>query len=283
MLASDYPRIERAIQFLEANYREQPSLEQIARSVHLSKFHFQRVFTRWAGLSPKQFLQVLTLDHAKRVLADSRSVLDATFSAGLSSPGRLHDLFITHEAITPGEFKGRGAGLNLQYGLHPNPFGLCLLAISPRGICALRFLEKGEVREALAELRGQWAGAELRENSTATQPFAERIFNPTLWERGRPLHLVVKGTNFQIKVWEALLKIPAGGMVSYGDIAAHVGRPRAARAVGNAVGENPIAFLIPCHRVILGSGAIGNYRYGTPRKKAILAWEAGKVGGGTGG
>ena len=282
MLASDYPRIERAIQFLEANYQEQPSLEQIARSVHLSKFHFQRVFTRWAGLSPKQFLQVLTLDHAKRVLADSRSVLDATFSAGLSSPGRLHDLFITHEAITPGEFKGRGAGLTLQYGLHPNPFGLCLLVISPRGICALRFLEKGEVREALAELRRQWFGADLRENSAATQPFAERIFNPTQWERGRPLHLVVKGTNFQIKVWEALLKIPAGGMVSYGDIAAHVGRPRAARAVGNAVGENPIAFLIPCHRVILGSGAIGNYRYGTPRKKAILAWEAGKVGGGTG-
>ena len=282
MLASDYPRIERAIQFLEANYQEQPSLEQIARSVHLSKFHFQRVFTRWAGLSPKQFLQVLTLDHAKRVLADSRSVLDATFSAGLSSPGRLHDLFITHEAITPGEYKGRGAGLTLQYGLHPNPFGLCLLAISPRGICALRFLEKGEVREALAELRSQWAGAELRENSAATQPFAERIFSPAQWERGRPLHLVVKGTNFQIKVWEALLRIPLGGMVSYGDIAAHIERPHAARAVGNAVGENPIAFLIPCHRVILSSGAIGNYRYGTPRKKAILAWEAGKVGSGTG-
>ncbi|MCI0330554.1 MAG: methylated-DNA--[protein]-cysteine S-methyltransferase [candidate division Zixibacteria bacterium] len=274
-LSEDYKRMERAILYLEENYSRQPSLKEIAASVHLSEFHFQRIFTRWAGVSPKKFMQFLTLDYAKKLLEESRSVLDATYEAGLSSPGRLHDLFVNIEAVTPGEFKQKGAGLTITYGIHPSPFGECLLAVTDRGICGLSFIENGSSKKALQYLRDNWPNAQITENRKATTPFIEKIFGGAK-QNGQPLKLFLKGTNFQIKVWEALLKIPAGCVASYEDIAARIGRPTASRAVGTAVANNHIAYLIPCHRVIQKIGAFGNYRWGAPRKKAMLVWESAK-------
>lgn len=268
----DYSRIEKAIQFLGANFREQPTLGQVARSVNLSEHHFQRLFRHWAGISPKRFLQFLTVEYAKELLEESRSVLEVSLESGLSSPGRLHDLFVNVEAVTPGEFKTRGAGLNISYGFHPTPFGSCLLAVTERGICGLLFLAGR--REALEDLKARWPGAALAENPELTAPRLGQIFPRSSSKGARPLSLYLRGTNFQIKVWEALLRIPAGSVVSYEDLAVHLGQPRAARAVGNAVGENPVAFLIPCHRVIRKMGVVGDYRWGAARKKAMLAWEA---------
>ena len=273
----DYLRIEKAISFLQSNYTRQPDLSEVARSVHLSEFHFQRLFTRWAGISPKRFLQYLTLEHAKRALKESRSVLDATFDAGLSSPGRLHDLFVTIEAMTPGEFKESGEGLTVLYGYHPTPFGECLLAITGRGICGLSFVPEGKRASVLKELRERWTGATLREAPDETQPWVDKLFSRTPARRRKPLPLILKGTNFQVKVWEALLRIPEGGVVSYESLARAVGKPSASRAVGNAVGKNPIAFIIPCHRVIRQAGVIGNYHWGAERKKALLGWEWAKT------
>ena len=269
----DYLRIEKAISFLQSNYTRQPDLREIARSVHLSEYHFQRLFTRWAGISPKRFLQYLTLEHAKRALKESRTVLDATFDAGLSSPGRLHDLFVTIEAMTPGEFKQSGDGLTIDFGFHPTLFGECLLALTRRGICGLAFVPGGKRTQVLRELRDRWSGATLSEAPGTTQPFIDRLFFRPVKKPRKPLQLLLKGTNFQIKVWEALMRIPEGMVVSYEDLARAIGSPKASRAVGNAVGKNPLAYIIPCHRVILQAGVIGNYHWGPERKKALLGWE----------
>jgi len=272
--ADDYSRIEKAILFLEENYRRQPELREVARNVHLSEYHFHRLFRRWAGISPKRFIQFLTLTLAKKLLSGSHSVLDATYDAGLSSPGRLHDLFVNIEAMTPGEFKAQGAGLRVSYGFHPSPFGECLLAVTERGICGLGFIAKGGRARTLDDFQKRWPEARFQRNSRITQRYASRIFGGEKENGNQPITLVLRGTNFQVKVWEALLKIPMGSVTSYEDLAVSLGKSGAARAVGGAVGKNPIAFLIPCHRVIRKVGAIGDYHWGAARKKAMLAWEA---------
>lgn len=272
--ANDYRRIEQAILFLEAHHREQPSLEEIADSVHLSKYHFQRLFKRWAGISPTQFLQYLTIEYAKQKLLESQSVLDVAIDAGLSGPGRLHDLFVTFEAITPGEYKRRAEGLDITYGYHESPFGTCLVATTERGICGLQFVKQDDLTLVQQELQKRWPGARFIERVDATQPLVDRIFAPLPGEESRPFHLLIKGTNFQVNVWQALLSIPSGEVVSYGQVAAYLGKPTATRAVANAVAHNPIGYLIPCHRVISSLGRIHGYHWGTTRKKAILGWEA---------
>ncbi len=271
--ATDYERIERAIRYLEENYQRQPSLKELAQSTDLSEFHFQRLFRRWAGISPKRFVQYLTAGHAVRMLRESRTNLEAAYDAGLSGGGRLHDLLINLHAVTPGELKRAGAGLTIHYGFHPSPFGECLIAATTRGVCHLGFLPPADRRAALAELAAEWPQARLEEAPRATLPVARRLF-ARIDSDAPNLDLHVRGTNFQIKVWEALLRIPPGGVVSYEDLARHIHAPRAVRAVANAVAHNPVAWLIPCHRVIRKSGALGGYRWGETRKKALLAWEA---------
>jgi AraC family transcriptional regulator of adaptative response/methylated-DNA-[protein]-cysteine methyltransferase len=272
--SSDYQRIEKALQFLEANFLRQPSLEEIANSVHLSKYHFQRLFKRWAGVSPTQFLQFLTIDYAKQRLLESQNVLDATLSAGLSSPGRLHDLFVTFEAVTPGEYKKQGAGLKIAYGVHDTPFGQCLLATTSRGICDLRFVQEDDPSTMIQQLAMRWPQADLVEKREDTQPLVDRIFAPMPANQPRPFHLMLKGTNFQVNVWQALLTIPPGALVSYQDVASYLGNPQATRAVAGAIARNPVAYLIPCHRVISKLGKAHNYQWGIARKKAMLGWEA---------
>lgn len=276
-LSEDYLRVERAITFLEKHFDEQPSLKAMAESAGLSEFHFQRLFTRWVGISPKRFMQYLTKERAKQLLSESENLLAVTFATGLSSPGRLHDLFISCEAVTPGEYKRRGEGLHIVYGFHPSPFGECLLALTERGICSLAFVLGDGRGGTLAALKEEWAGAQLSEDPQATQPFVSRIFQIFQGQESTPVRLYLQGTNFQIKVWEALLRIPPGYVVSYEDIAVQVGMPRAARAVGNAIARNPIPVLIPCHRVIHKGGDFGNYSMGTARKKALLGWEAAQI------
>lgn len=274
-LNSDYTVIERAIRYLEENASHQPELNEIASAVGLSEFHFQRVFTRWAGISPKRFLQFLTKESAKELLDRSENLLDTTLQVGLSSLGRLHDLFITTEAVTPGEYKSRGIGLTIHYGLHPTPFGQCLIGVTERGICHLSFVESSE-GGAVDELAAEWQKARMIENPRKTESFVEPIFNVG-HHRDKPLQVYLRGTNFQIKVWEALLQIPSGRVSTYQQIAEQVGRPGATRAVGTAVGHNPVPVLIPCHRVIRKLGEFGNYRYGAARKKALLGWELSKA------
>ena len=268
-LSEDYQRIEQAIRYIEANATRQPDLGEIAANLHLSEYHFQRLFRRWAGISPKRFLQYLTKENAKQLLARSTSLLEATYAAGLSSPGRLHDLFIQTEAVTPGEYKSHGQDIHIAYGFHPTPFGECLLALTGRGICFLAFVEAGR-SSALNSLKQEWANATLTEDPLHTAPVVEQIFAR---RPGTPLVLHLHGTNFQIKVWEALLRLPSGQVTSYASLAEQVCSSRSARAVGNAVAHNPVAFLIPCHRVLMKSGNFGDYRYGPARKKAILGWE----------
>jgi AraC family transcriptional regulator, regulatory protein of adaptative response / methylated-DNA-[protein]-cysteine methyltransferase len=276
-MAEDYKRIEQAIRYLEAYHERQPSLREVAESVALSEYHFQRLFTRWVGISPKRFLQYLTKEHVKALLAQSSDLLTVTYQAGLSSPGRLHDLFVNAEAVTPGEFKSRGEGLEIVYGIHPTPFGECLLAATERGISNLIFLADGSPQGAVAELRKAWGRANLREDALRTQAAAQQVTQALMGASELPLALHLRGTNFQLKVWEALLQVPEGAVVSYDELAAWIGEPGAARAVGNAVGRNPIPLLIPCHRVIRKSGDFGGYRWGLPRKKAILGWEMAKT------
>jgi AraC family transcriptional regulator, regulatory protein of adaptative response / methylated-DNA-[protein]-cysteine methyltransferase len=276
-MAEDYKRIEQAIRYLEAHHGRQPSLREVAESVALSEYHFQRLFTRWVGISPKRFLQYLTKEHVKALLAQSSDLLTVTYQAGLSSPGRLHDLFVNAEAVTPGEFKSRGEGLEIVYGIHPTQFGECLLAVTERGISNLIFLSDGSPPEAVAELRKAWGRASLREDALRTQTAAQQVTQALMGGADLPLALHLRGTNFQLKVWEALLQVPEGAVVSYDELAAWIGEPGAARAVGNAVGRNPIPLLIPCHRVIRKSGDFGGYRWGLPRKMAILGWEMAKT------
>jgi AraC family transcriptional regulator, regulatory protein of adaptative response / methylated-DNA-[protein]-cysteine methyltransferase len=270
----DYRRIEGAIRYIEQNLDGQPSLKDIAASVNLSEYHFQRLFSRWVGISPKRFMQYLTKERAKALLGDSRDVLDAALSSGLSGPGRLHDLFVTWEAVTPGEFKQRGLGLEIHYGFHPTPFGECLLALTDRGVCSLAFVENGDRQAALRSLQASWPEAALKEDPGSTGQALDALFNQFTGGESSPVRLYLSGTNFQLKVWEALLRIPPGTVVSYDDLAVAVGLPGAARAVGNAVGRNPVPVIIPCHRVIRKSGEFGNYRWGSPRKKALIGWEA---------
>jgi AraC family transcriptional regulator, regulatory protein of adaptative response / methylated-DNA-[protein]-cysteine methyltransferase len=270
-LSEDYLLVEKAIEYLDANASRQPELIDVAKAVGVSEFHFQRTFTHWAGISPKRFLQFLTRERAREMLARSENLLDTTFELGLSSPGRLHDLFVATEAVTPGEYKSRGAGLTIRYGIFPTPFGGCLLGITERGICHLGFIQ-GSEGDALDEMVGYWQRASIVEDQAATSPLVESIFRlgqaPIM-----PMHILLRGTNFQIKVWEALLRIPAGSVSTYEEIARQIGQPRAVRAVGSAVARNPIPVLIPCHRVIRKLGEFGNYRYGATRKRALIAWE----------
>jgi AraC family transcriptional regulator of adaptative response/methylated-DNA-[protein]-cysteine methyltransferase len=275
--SQDYVRIERAIGYLEYHFQEQPSLDEIADSVHLSKYHFQRLFKRWAGVTPVQFAHYLTVEYAKQQLRESRSVFDTTLEAGLSSPSRLHDLFVTFEAMTPGEYKRYGKGLEILYGFHPTPFGECLLAVTARGICALRFVHPISKADLISQLKGEWPEAVFVEELAKTRAIVEQIFAPTQSDEKRELHLLLRGTNFQIQVWRALLLIPSGAMVSYQDVAGSVSTPSAAQAVGSAVAKNPIGYLIPCHRVINKVGTAHHYRWGATRKKAILGWEASRT------
>jgi AraC family transcriptional regulator of adaptative response/methylated-DNA-[protein]-cysteine methyltransferase len=273
--ARNYERIGRAIAYLRRHAEEQPDLAAAARHVNLSEHHFQRLFTRWAGVSPKRFVQYLTVEHAKSRLASAGSVLDLAGAVGLSGPGRLHDLFVTLEAMSPGEYRAGGSGLAIRYGVHESPFGPALLAMTERGLCGMRFVE-GD-REGAAWLRRNWPEADLRQDAAATAPVVERIFQPLASGAGRPLALLVKGSNFQVKVWRALLELPFGSVTTYGQIAARIGAPGSARAVGGAVGANPIAWLIPCHRVIRETGLLGGYRWGPDRKAAMLGWEAARI------
>jgi AraC family transcriptional regulator of adaptative response/methylated-DNA-[protein]-cysteine methyltransferase len=271
--SEDYLRIEQAILYLENHYKEQPSLEEVAASIGLSEYHFQRLFTRWAGVSPKRFLQFLTREGAKELLGRSENLLDTTHQVGLSSLGRLHDLFVTTEAVTPGEYKTRGEGLTIRYGIHLTPFGKCLIGLTERGICHLGFVP-GSEGEAIDGLVNEWKEARMVEDYRSTAALVGPIFDLRYDTRiKQPLTLHLRGTNFQIKVWEALLKIPAGSATTYEGLAQRIGQPAASRAVGSAVGHNPIAVLIPCHRVIRKVGDFGNYRYGELRKKALLARE----------
>jgi AraC family transcriptional regulator of adaptative response/methylated-DNA-[protein]-cysteine methyltransferase len=273
--ARDYAIVKKALAFITESWREQPSLETIAGEAGLSPHHLQRVFTRWAGLSPKAFLQAVTLDHARGLLRDSASILDATYELGLSGPGRLHDLFVTHEGMSPGLYKAKGKGLTIRYGFHASPFGMALVMIAGQGLAGLAFADEGEERAALADMTGRWPEAEFVEDFDATLGFAERIFKPENWRADQPLRVVFIGTDFEIRVWETLLRIPMGKASTYSDIATHLGKPLAARAVGTAVGRNPVSFVVPCHRVIGKSGSLCGYHWGLTRKRAILGWEAG--------
>lgn len=263
----------RLLNWLAEHYREQPSLEAIAQEAGLSTFHLQRLFTRYVGVSPKKYVQYLTLDHAKRALVESRSVLDAAFEAGLSGPGRLHDLFVTHEALTPGEWKRDGAGMVVFYGWHESPFGECLIAATDRGVCGLAFNGTGDRMNTLADLSTSFGKANLVMAPERTRSYARSAFAK------EGLHLVLRGTPFQLKVWEALMRIPPGAVLTYSDLADRIGAPGSARAVASAVGRNPVSWLIPCHRVIRSSGTISGYRWEQDTKRVILAWEAAQAEG----
>lgn len=265
--------IGRAIDYLTDHYVEQPSLERLAAVAGMAPHHFQRVFTRWAGVSPKRYCQHLTLEHAKQSLEQDTPVLEAAWDAGLSGGGRLHDLFVVAEAMTPGDYKQRGAGMTIRHGLVPSPFGACLLATTDLGICWLGFAEPGNEAETVGQFQATWPDSDLVEDLAGISSIAKTLFDPLHRPTG-PIALHIKGTNWQMKVWRALLQIPEGRLASYQTIAKQVCSDKAARAVGQAVGANPIAFLIPCHRVIRANGDITNYRWGTPRKRAMLAFEA---------
>ena len=277
----DYGRIEKIIRYLNEHYHQQPDLRTLAKVARLSEFHLHRLFTRWSGVTPKAFLQYLTAKHAKALLLQSRSVLDASLESGLSGPGRLHDLLITVDGVTPGEFKARGEGMSISYGFHPAPFGICLIGITNRGICHLAFLNPGEEPSALRELLSAWPKAEIRHNNRATARVAETVLSRSRDATGKKakVPLLVVGTRFQLKVWEAVLRIPPGSVLSYKNIGQALGSPGSSRAVGTALANNPIAYLIPCHRVIRETGIIGDYRWGTIRKQAMLAWERGMMSG----
>ncbi|MBV8825905.1 MAG: methylated-DNA--[protein]-cysteine S-methyltransferase [Hyphomicrobiales bacterium] len=275
--ADDYAVVRRAIAFISENWRAQPEIDEIAVAVGTTTADLHHVFRRWAGLTPKAFLQAITLDNARRLLRSSASVLDAAYEVGLSGPGRLHDLFVTHEAMSPGEWKSGGEGLSVAYGFHPSPFGNALVMTTERGLAGLAFADPGEEDAALADMRGRWAKARYAEDKERTGAIARRIFDPTLWRPERPLRVVLIGTDFEVRVWETLLGIPMGRATTYSDIAAKLGKPTASRAVGAAVGKNPVSFVVPCHRVMGKSGDLTGYHWGITRKRAMLGWEAGRV------
>jgi AraC family transcriptional regulator, regulatory protein of adaptative response / methylated-DNA-[protein]-cysteine methyltransferase len=280
----DYDLIRRAIAFLSATWTEQPSLERLAQHLQLSPAHCQKLFKRWCGLSPKEFVQAITVDHARSLLSGSASVFDAAIEVGFSGGSRLHDLFVSHEAMTPGDYKRRGEGLEMAYGFHASPFGEALLIATDRGLAGLAFVDedKGQTRQdALVDMMQRWPKARYVEAPQKTAPHARQIF-ASEFNRTQPVRLVMIGTDFDVRVWETLLKIPMGRAVSYTDIARHIGAPTASRAVGSAVGRNPISFVVPCHRVLRGDGSLGGYHWGLTRKRALIGWETGRVAAGQG-
>jgi len=276
--AADYDVVRRAIGHIRGHWREQPEIEAIAEAASVTPTELHHLFRRWAGLTPKAFLQALTLDGARQLLRDSASVLDATYEVGLSGPGRLHDLFVTHEAMSPGEWKTGGEGLTIRFGFHPSPFGSALVMATERGLAGLAFADPGEEPAALADMKARWPRAAYVEDSARTAVVAKRIFDPAQWQADKPLRVVLIGTDWEVRVWEALMQIPMGRLVTYSDIAGKVRSPAAARAVGAAVGKNPVSFVVPCHRVVGKSGELTGYHWGITRKRAMLGWEAGQVG-----
>jgi AraC family transcriptional regulator of adaptative response/methylated-DNA-[protein]-cysteine methyltransferase len=271
----DYETVRQVIELITEDYRDQPSLETIAARLNQSPTQLQKTFTRWAGLSPKAFLQAVTLDHAKRLLRkEELPLLETALEVGLSGPSRLHDLFVTHEAMSPGEWKARGGGLTIRYGFHPSPFGIALVMVTDRGLAGLAFSDIGDEAACLEDMTCRWPNAEYVEDIKATVSYADRIFTPGRWTSDQPLRVVLIGTDFQVQVWESLLKIPFGKAVTYSDIASDIGRPTAMRAVGAAVGANPISFVVPCHRALGKSGALTGYHWGLTRKRAMLGWES---------
>jgi AraC family transcriptional regulator, regulatory protein of adaptative response / methylated-DNA-[protein]-cysteine methyltransferase len=290
--SADYATVKKAIAFVSQHWRAQPDVEEIADAVGLSAAQVTQLFRRWAGLTPKAFCQAITLDHARRLLKDSTNILDASLELGLSGPGRLHDLFVTHEAMSPGEYATGGAGLTLRYGFHASPFGEALLVITDRGLAALGWVDDkaapgtaatdgkpaGGRKGALDDMMRRWPRAKLVQDQSMTAPYGRRIFEPADWRKDTPLRVVLIGTDFEIRVWETLLRIPLGAATTYGDVAGAIGKPGGARAVGAAVGRNPVSFVVPCHRVMGKSGALTGYHWGLTRKQAILGWEAGIAG-----
>src|SRR6476619_5124444 len=273
----DYDSVRRAIAFISEHWRAQPTIEAMADAAAVTPDELHHLFRRWAGLTPKAFMQALTLDHAKGLLRDSASILDAALDSGLSGPGRLHDLFVTHEAMSPGEWKNGGAGLILRYGFHPSPFGTAIVIATDRGLSGLAFADPGEEKSAFADMTRRWPNATYVQDNEGTADLAARVFNTKLWRPDQPLRVVLIGTDFEVRVWETLLRIPMGRAVSYSGIAAKIGATNDARAVGAAVGKNPVSFVVPCHRVLGKSGDLTGYYWGLTRKRAMLGWEAAKV------
>jgi AraC family transcriptional regulator of adaptative response/methylated-DNA-[protein]-cysteine methyltransferase len=273
--AADYDIVRRAIAHIRGNWRAQPEIDVIADAAGVTPTDLHHLFRRWCGLTPKAFLQALTLNSARELLRSSASVLDTAYEVGLSGPGRLHDLFVTHEAMSPGEWKAGGEGLTITYGFHPCPFGMALVMTTPRGLAGLALADAGKERSALRDMRSRWPKARYVEDFAATAATARRIFDPSLWRKDQPLRVVLIGTDFEVRVWEKLLDIPMGELTTYSDLASRAGSPKAARAVGAAVGKNPICFVVPCHRVIGKSGELTGYHWGLTRKRAMLGWEAG--------
>jgi AraC family transcriptional regulator of adaptative response/methylated-DNA-[protein]-cysteine methyltransferase len=275
--STDYDIVRRAIAHIRGNWRDQPEIEQIAEAAGVTPTELHHLFRRWAGLTPKAFLQALTLDSARELLRSSASILDASYEVGLSGPGRLHDLFVTHEAMSPGEWKTGAEGVTISYGFHPSPFGSALVMATERGLCGLAFADFGEEKAALIDMQSRWLKAKYVEDSARTAPVAQRIFDKEKWTPNQPLRVVLIGTDFEVRVWETLMRIPLGRATTYSTIANRLGNPKASRAVGAAVGKNPISFVVPCHRVMGKSGDLTGYHWGLTRKCAMLGWEAGKV------
>src|SRR6201996_9289057 len=273
----DYDSVRRAIAFISERWRTQPTIEAMAEASSLTPDELHHLFRRWAGLTPKGFMQALTLDHAKNLLRDSASVLDAALDSGLSGPGRLHDLFVTREAMSPGEWKNGGAGMTLRYGFHPSPFGTAIVIASDRGLAGLAFADPGEEQVSFADMKRRWPNAATIEDHDGTAGLAQRIFDPKLWRADQPLRVILIGTDFEVRVWETLLKIPMGRAVCYQDIATKIQNPKASRAVGAAVGRNPVSFVVPCHRALGKGGTLTGYHWGITRKQAMLGWEAGQL------
>ncbi|MFD1329747.1 methylated-DNA--[protein]-cysteine S-methyltransferase [Mycoplana ramosa] len=275
---ADYETVRRVIEMITDDYRDQPSLDDIAARLKQAPSQLQKTFTRWAGLSPKAFLQAVTLDHAKRLLRqESMPLLETSIEVGLSGPSRLHDLFVTHEAMSPGEWKARGEGLTIRWGFHGSPFGRALVMVTERGLAGLAFSDEADGRACFEDMACRWPNAEYVEDREATAAYAARIFDPSRWNAEEPLRIVLIGSDFQVRVWEALLRIPMGKAVTYSDIAGQLGQPKASRAVGAAVGRNPLSFVVPCHRALGKGGALTGYHWGLTRKRAMLGWEAGRA------
>ena len=273
----DYETVRGAIEYLTKKFREQPEVEAVAAAVKTDPRQLNELFRRWCGLTPKAFLQAVTLDNAKKLLAQSPNVLEASYELGLSGPGRLHDLFVVHEAMSPGEWKTGGEGLEIRYGFHPSPFGTALVMVTKRGLCGLAFADPGKESAALKDMRARWKNAHYVEDSAATADIAARIFQSERWKPDAPLRVVLIGTDFEVRVWETLLKVPLGRAATYSDVARTIGKANAPRAVGAAVGKNPISFVVPCHRIVGSNGALTGYHWGLTRKRAMLGWEQAKL------
>lgn len=276
--SEDYARVCDVIRHIKTEFQNQPSLDDLAASIGTTPVQLQRLFTRWAGLTPKAFLQAVTLDHAKRLLGEGLPLLDTSFESGLSGPGRLHDLFVTHEAMSPGIWKAKGAGLEIKWGRHATLFGTAVIMITDRGLAGLAFEHSDNPDlNAFDDLARRWPNAHYREDVIATAPYLNRIFDTSKWQSDQPLRIVLIGSDFQIRVWESLLDIPLGEVCTYSDLARSIGNAKASRAVGAAVGKNPISFVVPCHRALGKSGALTGYHWGLTRKRAMLGWEAGQI------